>query len=382
MNTIRVLLADDNHEFRRLAASLLGRCPRVLLLGAGAANGEEAISQAGAMHPDLVLMDMLMPGTDGLEATRRIKAANDAPQVVVITLHDNPEARMQSAAAGADGFMAKTDFADRIGEMLDDLFPGTECCAIRRTAAESAAVPSDLERLHRMATIGEMAVALAHDLGSLLGVMGVAASGLRRRLRDDPRSHGYTEAIAQAVDAGSALVKRVVATARSGAPAEPTDVSASIAELVPLLGRCLPEGIDLDVDLDADAGEVDLPAGLLEHLLLNLVLNARDAIPGRGRITIATEAATIDAGVGPAGLPPGRYVVVAVADNGVGMSEQVLGHVFEPFFSTKAGATSGLGLTLVRSALQARGGYITADSRPGAGSRFTVYLPRSGPAAS
>ena len=122
MPPIRVLLVDDNAEFLQSAARFLSVDPRIVIVGC-ARSGREALDQVALLHPDLVLMDMAMPGMNGLKATRRIKAQPDAPHVIILTLYDNAEYRTAAEAMGADGFVPKWEFGTKLLSLIHTLFP-------------------------------------------------------------------------------------------------------------------------------------------------------------------------------------------------------------------------------------------------------------------
>jgi two-component system, cell cycle sensor histidine kinase and response regulator CckA len=145
--------------------------------------------------------------------------------------------------------------------------------------------------------------------------------------------------------------------------------------LEPLIG----EDVELVVELDPGLGPVKADPGQIEQVIMNLAVNARDAMPGGGRLTLATRNATVDAtgAAGEAGLEPGAYVVLSVADTGTGLSPEVMPHLFEPFFTTKEeGKGTGLGLATVYGIVKQSGGHISPRTRAGRGTIFSVYLPR------
>ena len=165
------------------------------------------------------------------------------------------------------------------------------------------------------------------------------------------------------------------------APDVLTDLDALALQLEPTLRRLLGAYVQLEVRTGGGRGLVTADPTQLEQLLLNLVLNARDAMPGGGRLTVETQEAVVTAQPTEATqpVPSGRYVVLAVSDDGIGIDADARGHIFEPFFTTKApGAGTGLGLASVHRIAQQAGGYVTVDSEPGFGTTFRVYLPWAG----
>jgi two-component system cell cycle sensor histidine kinase/response regulator CckA len=157
------------------------------------------------------------------------------------------------------------------------------------------------------------------------------------------------------------------------------DVNAAVRELEKMLRRLIRENIELVVELSPDLQTVIVDASQLQQVIMNLVVNARDAIPHSGRIVIRSQNVVLDANTahaGPDQVRAGRYVAIAVSDNGVGMDRSIQQHIFEPFFSTKAKEKgTGLGLSTVYGIVKQSGGYLDVESEPGRGTTFTVFLP-------
>jgi two-component system cell cycle sensor histidine kinase/response regulator CckA len=157
------------------------------------------------------------------------------------------------------------------------------------------------------------------------------------------------------------------------------NLNTVVADLEKLLHRLIGEDIDLCTELDHDSGLVRVDPGQMEQVLINLAVNARDAMPHGGKLTIRTASADLRHRLsrGQVFVEPGQYVTVAVADTGKGMDENVQAHLFEPFFTTKeVGKGTGLGLSMVYGIVEQSGGHILFDTAPGQGTTFTIYLPR------
>jgi CheY-like chemotaxis protein len=154
------------------------------------------------------------------------------------------------------------------------------------------------------------------------------------------------------------------------------DVNAVVAQLDRMLQRVIGDDVEIEVRAGPGLGQVRADLTQVEQLVLNLALNARDAMPGGGRVTIETRHVRVDAGDATSPAPPGRHVLLAVSDEGVGIDTETRKHIFEPFFTTKAeGAGSGIGLATVQAIVEQIGGTICVDSELGVGTTFRVYLP-------
>jgi two-component system, cell cycle sensor histidine kinase and response regulator CckA len=235
----------------------------------------------------------------------------------------------------------------------------------------------ELVEARRLEAVGRLAGGMAHDFSNILAVIsGHSELMLKRMDPTDPLRAG-TESIRKAAAWGLNLTQHMLATSRAGAPTLSTlDVNATVGSVARTLTPLLGERIELALHLEPALGLVRVNAGQLEQALINLVLNARDAMAGGGRLTIAT--GNVDFGQGGSG--PARAVMVRVTDTGTGMDSATLSRAFEPYFTTKApGKGTGLGLATVFAFVTQSGGHVEATSEVGRGSVFTVYLPRQDP---
>jgi PAS domain S-box-containing protein len=224
----------------------------------------------------------------------------------------------------------------------------------------------------KMEAVGRLAGGVAHDFNNLLTVITGYSELLAERLpTDDPNRELLAEVRKAGLQAAS-LTRQLLALSRKQV-LEPKvlDLNALIQDNVRMLRRLVGEDVDLRTDLAPAPGLVRADPGQIEQVLLNLTVNARDAMPRGGTLTIETRA--VD--VGPADAPPGRYVVVAVTDTGVGIPPEVMANLFEPFFSTKGAHGTGLGLAVVHGVVKQSGGHVEVASAIGAGTTFRVYLP-------
>ncbi|MDZ3838102.1 MAG: ATP-binding protein [Rhodospirillales bacterium] len=259
---------------------------------------------------------------------------------------------------------------------------GGELCGLivsAQPAARPLAVDAALAQAQKLQAVGQLAGGVAHDFNNLLTViMGFADLLLARHGEADP-SYADIVQIRGTANRGVALVRQLLAFSRQQAT-DPVvlDPVAAIANLSLLLTRLLRSAIELRLEGDDRPLRVLIDPVRFDQVILNLAVNARDAMPSGGRLTIATAPQTVGPGTMIAGeaVPPGEYVRVTVADTGVGIPDDVLGHIFEPFFTTKApGAGTGLGLATVYGIVRQAGGFVAVDSAPGRGAEFALLLP-------
>jgi two-component system, cell cycle sensor histidine kinase and response regulator CckA len=236
-----------------------------------------------------------------------------------------------------------------------------------------------LRQAQKMEAIGRLAGSIAHDFNNLLTAIGGYADLLAGGLSpDDPAVEDARE-IRRAVDRGAALTRQLLAFSRRQlVQTQIVDLNQTVHGMRPLLERLLGERVQLTLGLGPAAGSVRIDPGQLEQVLLNLALNARDAMPEGGRLLIETAQVELDEPYAAArrDVTPGRHAMLAVSDEGRGLSEEARAHLFEPFFTTKArGEGTGLGLATVYGIVRQAGGHIDVFSQPDFGTTFRVYLP-------
>jgi two-component system cell cycle sensor histidine kinase/response regulator CckA len=258
--------------------------------------------------------------------------------------------------------------------------------ALRESEAQLAAVVADRERLERqfyqaqkMETVGQLAGGIAHDFNNILtAIVGFGTLVAEQVSENDAASRNAAEILA-AANRASALTRQLLAFGRRQV-LHPTRINLNdtVHSLAGMLRQLIGENIDLRIVCKPDLPPIRADLSQLESALVNLVVNARDAMPRGGRLTIETEDVTLDHDycTTHVGVRPGRYARLSVSDNGIGMSQEVQSRIFEPFFTTKeAGKGSGLGLATVYGIVKQSGGNIWVYSEEGLGATFKMYLP-------
>jgi signal transduction histidine kinase/ActR/RegA family two-component response regulator len=267
------------------------------------------------------------------------------------------------------------------GRGVRDEREGTEVFeVIAEDVTERKALEDQLRQAQKMEAVGKLAGGVAHDFNNLLTVItGYSQILMDQHAKNAQASHSI-EQIFKAADRATSLTRQLLAFSRRQM-LQPRLVSlnALVRNLEKMLRPLLGERIQIVVQSSSDLGGVRADPGQLDHILMNLAVNARDAMPRGGTLTVAT--ANADLGDAFArthpGATPGQYVMLSVSDTGTGMSEHTLMHLFEPFFTTKEpGKGTGLGLSMVYGFVKQSGGYITVDSKLGEGTIFQIYLPR------
>jgi two-component system, cell cycle sensor histidine kinase and response regulator CckA len=249
---------------------------------------------------------------------------------------------------------------------------------ITRDITEHRRLTEQLSQAQRLEAVGRLAGGVAHDFNNLLTVITGYTSLLARELRDGPNAHALTE-VHRAARRAAELTAQLLAFSRQR-PVTRTnvDLGVTVREVMPMLARLMGEHIEIVVATREGVVPVLADRGQIEQVILNLALNARDAMPDGGTLTIETQTVGLDETYAREhlGITPGRYACLTITDTGEGMEPEVAKHVFEPFFTTKeVGKGTGLGLASVHGTVTQAGGQVTVYSEPGFGASFKVYLP-------
>jgi PAS domain S-box-containing protein len=289
------------------------------------------------------------------------------------------EARMFEEAFtrpdGAQTFLtAKTVFRNAHGHVVGLIGIARDITGLKNLEAQ-------LRQAQKMEAVGQLAGGIAHDFNNLLTIITGYSQLIFGRLdAADPHREMMAE-IQQAGVRAANLTRQLLAFSRKQVlQPRVVDVATLLAELLKLLQRLIGEHIEVVLLQDAGLGPVEIDPGQFEQAVINLAVNARDAMPHGGRLTIETHGVSLDEADARrlGGVEPGPFIAVAITDTGVGIDAATMGHIFEPFFTTKEpGKGTGLGLAMVYGFVNQSGGHIEVRSQPGQGTTFTLLLPRS-----
>jgi two-component system, cell cycle sensor histidine kinase and response regulator CckA len=248
--------------------------------------------------------------------------------------------------------------------------------SIARDRTESDRLEDELRQAQKMEAVGRLATGIAHDFNNLITVLLGYSDELIEEAAPNTTIHSAAIEVRRAADRASALTQQLLAfSRRQTSVAESVDLNQVIAHMEDLIRRLIGPEIRLEFSLQPDLATISADSQQIGQVLINLIVNARDAMPNGGRLMIET--ANVDLGDEIVDAIPGPHVALTVSDAGLGMSREVRERLFEPFFTTKeSGSGTGLGLSMAHAIVRQTGGHIIVDSNPGEGSVFTVYFPQ------
>ncbi len=374
---IRVLLVEDNPGDVRLLQAMLSKSEMVRFEMTHAGALSTAIECLAGDTFDVLLLDLSLPDSCGLETVAHIRRhASDLPIVILTGLHDDALA-LRTVKAGAQDYVVK-------GEFQSASLHRCLRYAIERKGFENTLREKDeqIRNSQKLEAVGALAGGIAHEFNNLLqAILGYVDFAMDGMSADDPRFEDLTQAYKAAERAGQ-LTRQLLGFSRrrplNVVDVEPNDLIRDFLKMLrPLIG----EKVDVQTRLGEQIGIVRGDAAQIEQVLMNLCINARDAMPDGGQLLIETEIVSIadaaDVVVGTARIPEsGRYAAISVTDTGSGMSAETVERMFEPFYTTKeVGKGTGLGLSVVYGIVQQHGGTIDVTSDPESGTTFRLLLP-------
>ncbi len=336
---------------------------------------EDYIRQLEEFRPDIIISDYQMPSFDGLSALRM--AREKYPEIPFILMSGTFGEDFAEEALGS----GVTDFV--LKSRMHRLVPSIQR-AVRELKERAARdrIEEQFRQAQKMEAVGRLAGGVAHDFNNMLAVILGYVDCVLTDIGDHPSRDDLVE-IKNAAERSANLTRQLLAFARKQSVTPVViDLNAEIPEMLNMLQRLVGEEIEISWKPVDSPWLVKMDMSQIDQIIANLLVNARDAIGGVGKVTIETGTTEFDGAPDATrpGMLSGEYVVLSVSDNGCGMDESTLAKLFEPFFTTKPqGEGTGLGLSTVYGIVKQNDGYVYVDSEPGRGTRFRIYLARHAP---
>lgn len=368
-----VLAADDDYSTRLLIRASLEEAGFAV---EEAEDGRSALAAFSRCRPDIVLLDVLMPGMDGFavcEAIRREPGAQDLP-IVMVTGLDDTDSITRAYDMGATDFITKPINWTILGYRVRYVLRAQQAILQRHKLEEL------LFQSQKMEAIGRLAGGVAHDFNNILmAIIGCSDLLLNQMDMQESGHHLVTE-IRDAAEQAASLTNQLLAfSSKQVLQPQTFDLRLELAEMEKMLRRMIGEDIQLITTPGSEPALIEADPGQIKQVVMNLVINARDAMPRGGRITMTISNVHLEEAHDHRHLErePGPYVVLAISDTGEGMDPVTQARIFEPFFTTrKRHKGTGLGLSSVHGIVKQSGGFICVSSEPGLGSTFKIFLPK------
>jgi signal transduction histidine kinase len=370
---VRILIVDADPHALALIETALSRAPfeRAIEAVPTAALGHKRIL---AGEHDIYLIDQQLPDTEGIDLIRDMKARGAARPFVLMTSHGSGALDDAALREGAADYVEKHMVGAHLERSIRYALRDFDASSLLREREEQ------LRQAQKMEAIGRLAGGVAHDFNNLLTAIVGYADLIAERLDPADQTAREMAEIRKAADSAAALTRQLLSLSRKQF-VNPTilDLNETASGLLQLLPRLIGDHIRTSAVLARNLSRVKADPSQMEEVLINLVLNARDAMPNGGDLTIETANASLDKEQVTRenlALEPGHYVMLAVKDTGSGMDAQTLAHAFEPFYTTKpTGKGIGLGLATVYGIVDQSGGGVSISTAPGRGTSVRVYLP-------
>jgi signal transduction histidine kinase len=333
---------------------------------------------------DIVISDHSMPKFNSMDALTSIKSRGLDYPFIIVSGTIGEETAVEAMRAGAHDYVLKNNLA-RLAPAIDRELGDAELRKQAREEREARkAIERQLHQAQKMEAVGRLAGGIAHDFNNLLtAILGFTSLAIDRQ--DSTGNVRFElDQVKQAAERAARFTRQLLAFSRQQVMSPRLiDPAETIDNMAPMLRQLMGEDVLLETSISIGGGRVKVDPGQFEQVVMNLAVNARDAMPTGGSLRLSSSRVELlSADAERLQLPAGTYMLIAATDNGTGMDEATRARIFEPFFTTKPpGKGTGLGLSTVYGILQQSGGGIDVDSTVGGGSTFKVYLPLAIPAA-
>jgi signal transduction histidine kinase len=384
MRKLKVLIVEDSADDAELLLRTLrqaGYAPE----HATVASQAELAAELDANPWDLIVSDYSMPGFTGAEALALVQQRGLDVPFIFVSATIGEETAVEAMRAGAKDYLVKGNIRRLIPAIERELREAEKRRDGAQVAAQMREMEDQLRQSQKMEAVGQLTGGLAHDFRNILGVIIGNLDLLRERIAGDGEACELVDNALRASLKGSDLNNSLLAFARrQPLNPQPIDIVQTLTEMTKLLATTVGGKIEIALDVGQPIGHAVVDRAQLESAMLNLAINARDAMPEGGNLTIQMRSRVLDEGYALRNkdVAPGRYIEIAVSDTGIGMPPDVVARAFEPFFTTKGvGKGTGLGLSMLYGFIKQSGGHVELASIEGRGTTVRLFLPDRQPHA-
>ncbi len=367
---VEVLLAEDNPADVLLIREALSNSALVKFTITHVERLSELRDRLRTRDFDIVLTDLGLPDSQGLDTYRQVRACAAGLPVIVLTGLDDEALGISALREGAQEYLVKGQLAEH------------SLARALRYAIERKSIEEKLRQAQKMEAVGQLSAGVAHDFNNLLTVIQGRTQLLMMRPGASPEKVAESlQEIHAAAERAATLTRQLLTFSRQQVmQTKSVQINEVVGNIGKMLRRIIGEEVRLELQLGTDLPAVEADVGMMEQVVLNLAINARDAMPGGGKLTVQSAFVEIAPAESKRHLDAyaGNFVCLTVSDTGCGMPADVLPRIFEPFFTTKdVGKGTGLGLATVFAIVQQHRGWIEVSSRVNAGTKFEIFLPAS-----
>jgi len=368
----RILIVDDDRDFSVGLGDLLTLEGYAVKLTHSADEVEEALKHFPA---EVALIDLRLGQDSGIELISSLQSQHPQLLCVMMTAYADLDTAVTALRHGAYDYLRKPFHSEDMLATLHRSFGNIDLLQGKAQAEEA------LRRSQKMEAIGQLSGGIAHDFNNQLGIIIGYLDFLKDYAANDDKPSKWIDTATRAANRCIDLTRQLLVFSRRQAREKTVvNLNATIKELETMIARSVTPEVEVQYFLADDPWQTEINLGEFQDALLNLVINARDAMPGGGKLLIETSNKHLDEGYATLnpGVEAGDYVQLMLSDTGTGMDKETLEHVFEPFFTTKPeGKGTGLGMAMVYGFVNRYGGHIKMYSEPGVGTTMRLYLPRS-----
>ncbi|MFH1415462.1 MAG: response regulator [Elusimicrobiota bacterium] len=370
----KIIIIEDSLAHQMLVQDMLGEVvnnPFEIECCEKLGDGLSILQKGGF---DLVLLDLSLPDSSGLETFRKVKECVPDLPIIILTVTEDDELTINALREGAQDYIVKGYISSKM------LFRSVRYAIERKKVeVEKRKVMDQLIQSQKIETVGRLAEGIAHDFNNILSSIKVMGDSVLLSLDESDDIYADMKSIQYCTILAENLIKELlVFSRRQAVEMKPVNLNETLSSILNVLRRLIGEDIVIECELNEDLGTVTADEGNVEQIVMNMMLNARDAMPDGGRVKIKTENIRITPEMidDIPGSKEGEFAVLTIEDTGTGISKEIIPAIFDAFFTTKEpGKGTGLGLAVTKAIIEQHGGWLTVSSVPGEGAKFSVYFP-------